>query len=192
MGKDYVDIKNIFRYFVFNYFNPNSSYFRKDERKVTHVKETKDYVKKALDIATFTDFQEAGFYPPTKVTLPSIISQLLIRRDPIFIGGRYMKLLRGVSQTPFFVGDLKLAENSVSELIAGPISTILKPEGHNFVGSGREDADVRMLGTGRPFYIEFKECIAETISPEQLSIIQNEINTNNPFVRATHLKLLQK
>ncbi|OMJ20774.1 putative tRNA pseudouridine synthase Pus10 [Smittium culicis] len=103
-----------------------------------------------------------------------------------------MKLLRGVSQTPFFVGDLKLAENSVSELIAGPISTILKPEGHNFVGSGREDADVRMLGTGRPFYIEFKECIAETISPEQLSTIQNEINTNNPFVRATHLKLLQK
>ncbi|OLY78137.1 putative tRNA pseudouridine synthase Pus10, partial [Smittium mucronatum] len=227
LKSDYVDIKNIFRFFVFNHFNPNSFYSRNDEesvsvtvflshpqsasdsqflkdlihkhsnnpqkkRKTGYIKETRDYVKKAIEIATIEDYSDFGLYPPSMVSSPPEISELLIKRDPIYIGGRYLKLLRGVSQTPFFVGKLKLAENSVSELIAGPLSTILKPESHNFVGSGREDADVRMLGTGRPFYIEFKECIPETITPDQLSTIQTEINSNNPFVRATDLVLLQK
>lgn len=47
-----------------------------------------------------------------------------------------------------------------------------------FVSAGREDADVRMLGAGRPFYIE----LINPRSPQQedrlFPIIQEEINTS--------------
>lgn len=48
-------------------------------------------------------------------------------------------------------------KTSVEELIITPIREFFGSERINFVSSGREDVDVRMLGTGRPFLLEIED-----------------------------------
>ncbi|MHA2370281.1 MAG: tRNA pseudouridine(54/55) synthase Pus10 [Candidatus Hodarchaeales archaeon] len=102
--------------------------------------------------------------PPTK---PSIRLQI----NPIFLMGRYKKLIRGIPQAkwdcrvcggaggdcPHCKGTGKLYETSVAELVFQPLIELFKSSEAKFHGSGREDIDARMLGTGRPFVVEMKE-----------------------------------
>ncbi len=69
---------------------------------------------------------------------------------PIYVYGRYRKLVRGIPQTP-----LRGYRESVASIICRPFS---RETGGKcvFKGAGREDADVRMLGDGRPFILEIK------------------------------------
>lgn len=75
-------------------------------------------------------------------------------REPIYIAGRYLKLSRNLSQTPWFVDDGNRFKSSVQEKIFSGINAYIKYNDIKFSSSGREDVDVRMLGTGRPFMIE--------------------------------------
>lgn len=102
--------------------------------------------------------------PPEK---PNIRLQI----NPIFLMGRYKKLIRGIPQAkwdcrvcrgaggdcPHCKGTGKLYETSVAELVFQPLIELFNSSGAKFHGSGREDIDARMLGTGRPFVVEFKE-----------------------------------
>ena len=73
--------------------------------------------------------------------------------------GRYNKFHRQVSQTPWLIEGAaeKIAVSSVQEEIAINVNHIFDPEGDECYlhAAGREDIDVRMLGTGRPFIFEF-------------------------------------
>ncbi len=81
---------------------------------------------------------------------------------PLFIYGRYRKLIRGIPQTP-----LKGYKESIASLICTSFSK--RTRGRCiFHGAGREDIDVRMLGNGRPFILEIK-------SPKRRKIDLNEI-----------------
>lgn len=101
--------------------------------------------------------------------------------NPIFIEGRYRKLVRGIPQTKWpctkckgkgceecnFTG--KQYPESVEELLS---ETVLKhTNGYEakFHGAGREDIDVRMLGSGRPFVLEIKEPKIRKIDLEKIS-----------------------
>lgn len=89
--------------------------------------------------------------------------------NPIFIKGRYKKLIRGIPQSHWhcrscrgkgcekcnFTG--KQYETSVEEIIAKPFMEVFKGTDEAFHGAGREDIDVRMLGNGRPFVLQIKE-----------------------------------
>ncbi len=70
--------------------------------------------------------------------------------NPLYVYGRYRKLVRGIPQTP-----LPNFEESVASIICRPFS---ETSGGKcvFKGAGREDVDVRMLGNGRPFIVEIK------------------------------------
>jgi hypothetical protein len=74
----------------------------------------------------------------------------------MFVGGRYLKLARHIAQTPWVVNGARLAESSVQECASGPIMRETRADECVLVGAGREDADVRMLGTGRPFFLEVR------------------------------------
>ena len=87
-----------------------------------------------------------------------------IYRESIFFAGRYNKFSRTLPQTPWNLyndeGEFveKLAETSVQELLKKPFLNEFYPEKVNLCASGREDVDVRMLGRGRPFTLEFCNC----------------------------------
>lgn len=48
-----------------------------------------------------------------------------------------------------------------------------------FSASGREDSDTRMLGDGRPFYVQIENPIYYDISFEQFREIEKEVNKTN-------------
>lgn len=95
--------------------------------------------------------------------------RLKFQINPLFLESRYKKLVRGIPQTKWPCRECKgrgcercnytgkMYQESVEELIS---PMVLKEAGgteSKFHGAGREDIDVLMLGTGRPFVLEIKE-----------------------------------
>ena len=100
--------------------------------------------------------------PPPAPSMPHLLVRA--RASPLFVGGRYLKLLRDVSQSPFFdeKGDRR-GRTSVQEEIERVVLPLFSEpalpggggcDGCKFVTAGREDLDVRCLGKGRPFILE--------------------------------------
>ena len=89
--------------------------------------------------------------------------------NPLFLRGRYRKLVRGIPQTRWPChrcrgkgcakcgGTGKMYPTSVEEILAAEVMRECGGTGHALHGMGREDVDARMLGTGRPFVLEIKE-----------------------------------
>ncbi|KAL6522096.1 hypothetical protein OROMI_031973 [Orobanche minor] len=111
-------------------------------------------------------------------------------KTQIFVGGRYLKYSRNVSQTRWIIDDERMGEASVEEIIGGQILPICQGDSYKFHAAGREDIDVRMLGTGRPFLIEIQNARQ---FPSDVLIKDIEININSlesKFVRVKNLKFL--
>jgi len=103
----------------------------------------------------------------------------------LFIYGRYKKLLRGIPQTKWpcqicrgkgckkcnYTG--KLYETTVEELVAKKALAFAKGTDESFHGSGREDIDALMLGSGRPFILEIKNPKKRNIN---LTLLEKETN----------------
>jgi tRNA pseudouridine synthase 10 len=111
-----------------------------------------------------------------------------IQINPLYIEGRYNKLKRGIPQTKWpcskckgrgceecnFTG--KQYPESVEELISEHFLKLTKGREAKFHGAGREDIDVLMLGSGRPFVLEIKEPKIRNLDLEK---IEKEINVIN-------------
>jgi len=106
--------------------------------------------------------------PQIVILLNPFTEEIQLQVNPLFIMGRYRKLVRGIPQSqwlcpkcrgrgcPACNGTGKMYPESVEELIAGPVLERTHGEGSSFHGAGREDIDARMLGRGRPFIIQVK------------------------------------
>jgi len=71
-----------------------------------------------------------------------------LRVEPLFVSGRYRKLVRGISQSRWAA-----APTSVQDIVGDPICRAAEGKDHSFHGCGREDVDVRCLGE-RPFVLQ--------------------------------------
>lgn len=96
---------------------------------------------------------------------PPLQSPVHVRVDvsvaTIALAGEYRKLSRVVSQTPWHVDSDPESETkntrfatSVEQVVTAGLSPIFAAEKATFSAGGREDVDVRMLGSGRPFLVE--------------------------------------
>ncbi len=125
-----------------------------------------------------------------------------IQINPLYIEGKYNKYKRGIPQTKWpcskckgrgceecnFTG--KQYPESVEELISGRFLELTKGREAKFHGAGREDIDVLMLGSGRPFVLEIKE---PKIRNLDLAKIEKEVNEINEGKTAYHnLKLCER
>jgi len=80
-----------------------------------------------------------------------------VQPKPLFIYGRYRKLVRGLPQNPWPYRDERIKyDTSIEELITAPILRATGGTSAKFHGAGREDIDVRTLGNGRPFIVEVR------------------------------------
>jgi len=89
--------------------------------------------------------------------------------NPVYVYGRYRKLVRGIPQTP-----LPDFEDSVASIICRAFSKAFEGK-CVFKGAGREDVDVRMLGSGRPFIVEVKSPKRRRVDLEKVA---GEINAS--------------
>ncbi|CAF1064698.1 unnamed protein product [Adineta steineri] len=149
---------------------------------------TRQAVTTILNDLTFEDFEQ--YYKPAingKTTCT--ISAL---HDSVYVAGRYNKYSRTLSQTPWVIDGIRKAETSVEELIALPISKLVNAKDYVFLSSGREDVDVRTLGRGRPFVIEFRHPSRILYLPEEFVTAQHDINTLTKDVRVRDLQQVTK
>ncbi|MHC1611559.1 MAG: tRNA pseudouridine(54/55) synthase Pus10 [Candidatus Methanospirareceae archaeon] len=111
-----------------------------------------------------------------------------VQSNPLFIYGRYRKFKRGIPQTRWFCRACrgigcercnftgKMYPESVEELIGNSILDEFKGAEMVLHGSGREDIDARMLGSGRPFVLEIKEPKRRNVD---LRIAERRVNREN-------------
>ena len=118
-----------------------------------------------------------------------------IQINPLYIEGKYNKLKRGIPQTKWpctkckgrgceecnYTG--KQYPESVEELISEHFLKLTKGREAKFHGAGREDIDVLMLGSGRPFVLEIKEPKIRNID---LASIEEKINHINEGKTSYH------
>jgi len=123
--------------------------------------------------------------PEIMAVIDTVFDVVHLQISPLFIYGRYKKLKRGIPQTKWpcqicrgkgckrcnYSG--KLYPTSVEELVADPALEVTKGTDESFHGSGREDIDALMLGTGRPFILEIKNPKIRTIN---LQLLEQTIN----------------
>lgn len=111
--------------------------------------------------------KEVDFRKPDVVVLVEpFSSDVRLQINPLFIAGRYKKLVRSIPQSKWFCSECrgkgcakcnwtgKMYSESVQEIVEKPILEATSGVASSFHASGREDIDARMLGAGRPFVIE--------------------------------------
>jgi len=113
--------------------------------------------------------------------------QVRLQVNPLFVAGRYKKLVRDIPQSKWFCsscrgrgcekcdGTGKMYLESVEELISETFLEATKGEKTSFHASGREDIDARMLGNGRPFVIEVSKPKKRFLD---LKLIEVAVNAN--------------
>ena len=147
--------------------------------------------------------KEVEFDNPNLVVMMDFTTaKVEIQINPLFLEGRYRKLIRGIPQTRWpcrkcrgrgcekcnYTG--KMYPESVEELIAEKVLLATKGRESKFHGAGREDIDVRMLGRGRPFVLEIKEPKVRELELDKLT---EQINQHcQDKVEVLNLKMVEK
>ncbi len=140
--------------------------------------------------------------PDVVITLDIAKEVVYTQIRSLYIAGRYRKLVRGIPQTRWPCRNCRgrgcekcnqtgqQYPESVDELIRGPVIKATGGEDTRFHGSGREDIDALMLGTGRPFVVE---ALAPKVRSIDVTVIQEEINREAASkVEVEGLKLVSK
>ena len=119
-----------------------------------------------------------------------------IQINPLYIEGRYNKLKRGIPQTKWPCTKCKgrgcdecnhtgkQYPESVEELISEHFLKLTRGREAKFHGAGREDIDVLMLGSGRPFVLEIKE---PKIRKIDLHSVEEKINEGKTSYHNLHV-----
>lgn len=122
-----------------------------------------------------------------------------IQINPLYIEGKYNKFKRGIPQTKWPCTKCKgrgceecnhtgkQYPESVEELISEHFLKLTKGKEAKFHGAGREDIDVLMLGSGRPFVLEIKEPKIRNLDLAKLEAEINEINEGKTSYHNLHL-----
>ncbi|XP_022769301.1 putative tRNA pseudouridine synthase Pus10 isoform X2 [Durio zibethinus] len=128
-------------------------------------------------------------FPIEKVSEPCHLVYLCYRTH-IYLCGRYLKYSRNVSQTRWIIDEERMGEASVEEIIGSNILPMCQGDNYKFHAAGREDIDVRMLGSGRPFLLEIQNA-RQVPSDVIVEEIESKINgLENKLVGIKNLKVV--
>ena len=99
-----------------------------------------------------------------------------VQSKPLYIYGRYRKLARGLPQSPWLQkpDPRVLYPFSIEELITKPLLRLAQGEEAKLHAAGREDLDVRTLGSGRPFIAEIRSPRVRRIDLKEAERVINE------------------
>ena len=130
--------------------------------------------------------KDVEFERPHLVFLYDMIEDTVrLQINPVFIYGRYKKLVRGIPQSRWDCKECKgkgceacngtgrRYPDSISEYVGIVAQRELRGSRFKFHAAGREDVDVLMLGNGRPFVIEISE---PHIRRPDLGLLTKKIN----------------
>jgi len=140
--------------------------------------------------------------PDMAVLVNPFTGQVTPQANPLYIAGRYRKLVRGIPQSKWLCRECngkgcprcnwtgKMYPESVEEIIAAPVLKETGGEDASFHAAGREDIDARMLGHGRPFVMGIKKPRKRFIDLKALKKAVN--NEAQEKVRVLNLRFADK
>ncbi len=108
--------------------------------------------------------------PDVLVSFDLSNKEVVVIPSSAYVFGRYRKLKRGMYQTRWVPGEEGTIESYIGEIMKGAF----KAEDYKLHAAGREDFDVRMLGSGRPFVMELIKPRKRRID---LKALEREINS---------------
>jgi len=166
-------------------------YHNKNHHSKDHPTNSYQNIHNVLQNINDNDIVKFTQRPPQTLMKPCHI-EVSVTQGSIFIAGRYNKFSRTLSQTPWLIDGERKTESSVQELICDNIQQHLNGKEVKFMSSGREDVDVRMLGSGRPFAAEIidPQKISTTVS--EMSRLQQQINKSTDQVAVRDLQIIDR
>lgn len=135
--------------------------------------------------------------PDIVVVVDTRYDDVKLQVKPLYIYGRYRKLVRGIPQTRWPCRAClgkgcqkcdntgKMYQTSVEEIIGQEVMKDTGGSDHKFHGMGREDIDAQMLGRGRPFVLEIREPKKRQIAFEEM---EKRINASKKGVEVSSLR----
>lgn len=139
---------------------------KRDKFHATFIDSSPVAMFKAAQKMDASDFLSLAVHPEREGWLVSAPGHLSMHyhRHPIYVAGRYVKKSRELSQTAWIVeSDKRVTPTSVEEVIRDRFQSMARADEWKMVAAGREDADVRMLGKGRPFVMEIKNAMVKRL-----------------------------
>jgi tRNA pseudouridine synthase 10 len=144
--------------------------------------------------------KDVNFKRPEIVVLVDPFSgSVRLQVNPLFIAGRYKKLVRTIPQSKWFCSECwgkgcarcnwtgKMYPESVQEIVEKPLLEATNGASASFHASGREDIDALMLGRGRPFVIEISAPKKRFIDLKRVKDAVNEYGANKVVVSGLRL-----
>ena len=155
---------------------------------ILHSETLKSHINRQLGIAMQKVLEkEVDFERPDAVFIYAMDQdEIRLQINPIFIYGRYNKLVRGIPQSRWDCkkckgkgckeceGTGRKYPDSISEYVGVPAQELIDGSKFKFHAAGREDIDVLMLGDGRPFVVEISEPRTRSPNLDQLTHDINE------------------
>jgi tRNA pseudouridine synthase 10 len=136
--------------------------------------------------------------PEVVLIINPFTEDVKIQVNPLFVAGRYRKLVRDIPQSKWFCSSCrgkgcekcgwtgKFYPESVEELVSTPLLKAAEGEKTAFHASGREDIDARMLGSGRPFVVEISKPKKRFLDLRKLGETINDTATGKVEVSNLH------
>lgn len=145
----------------------------------------------------FDDYKKQIPVPPETPAVPIKFARYSINGPTVWVAGRYRKLSRDLSQTPWIIGGNRMKEDSIQELISSVICPYFgidlteMSEKCIFISSGREDIDVRMLGKGRPFVLQIADAKRSALPQAVAKEMQSRVE-NSKQISVQHLQVVKR
>lgn len=147
--------------------------------------------------------KEVNFEKPDVVFIYDIVrNKVKLQINPIFIFGKYRKLMRGIPQSRWDCktcmgkgcdecnGTGRRYPDSISEYVGIVAQKMAKGTRFKFHAAGREDVDVLMLGEGRPFVVEVSE--PHIRSPDLMKLMKAINKRANKRVQVQDLRMTNR
>jgi len=126
---------------------------------------------------------QPDFQKPDVIILLDLDAETVnIKPMNLYILGRYFKVGRNISQIKWMYKNdhyHRRISFSIEEALI-PLIKMFKGSKVKLHAAGREDVDVRMLGTGRPVVIEVKEALNRNINLED---VERVLNAQHPYIK---------
>jgi tRNA pseudouridine(54/55) synthase len=169
----------------------HTTYRNQHQRELTFNPTQSDCNLPTMLVATLSYDRQESPSSSSSAAAAAVSFSVSISRNPVYIGGSYIKRLRHLSHSPFHAPIVGNPPNSVEEYIMAQLRSVVWNAHHAvdgkafFNSAGREDIDVRMLGKGRPFIMKMQDPSFVTVNRETLA--QIEVETANDDVSLIEL-----
>uniref|UniRef100_W8BJK2 tRNA pseudouridine(55) synthase n=1 Tax=Ceratitis capitata TaxID=7213 RepID=W8BJK2_CERCA len=135
------------------------------ERKYTPARVSSELFKEIFDVPPLISNEGLKF------------DSISLLGPSVYVAGRYRKISRKLSHTPWVLNGERVMDDSIEEIINRNIANYFcDPKKVNFMSSGREDVDVRCLGAGRPFVLEIPNALQSSLNSEKARQMEDNID----------------